>query len=49
MDIQMPVKSGIDATNEMKIIFLTTFENDKYVMGGIRAGAQFSCIRNGRA
>ncbi len=46
MDIQMPELSGIDATRhilsvhpEIKIILLTTFDVQDYVIDGIRAGA----------
>lgn len=46
MDVQMPNKSGIEATREiiqqhpsMKVLILTTFDNHNYVVDGIRAGA----------
>lgn len=46
MDVQMPNKSGIEATKEiilqqphMKVLILTTFDNHNYVVDGIRAGA----------
>jgi len=46
MDVQMPVKSGIQATREIKakhpqirVLILTTFDNHNYVVEGIRAGA----------
>lgn len=46
MDIQMPELSGIDATRrilsvhpDIKIILLTTFDVQDYVIDGIRAGA----------
>ncbi len=46
MDIQMPGRSGIEATRdimkmnpETKIILLTTFDIQEYVADGIRAGA----------
>ncbi|MFD2371492.1 response regulator [Brevibacillus sp. GCM10020057] len=46
MDVQMPNKSGIDATREImqkhpapKVLILTTFDNHNYVVEGIRAGA----------
>ncbi|MDR7316279.1 response regulator transcription factor [Brevibacillus nitrificans] len=46
MDVQMPNKSGIDATKEimllhptLKVLILTTFDNHNYVVDGIRAGA----------
>lgn len=46
MDIQMPVISGIEATQailnklpDTKIVILTTFDDQEYVFEGIRAGA----------
>ncbi len=46
MDVQMPFMDGIEATRAMrnaypqaKVIILTTFEKDKYIFEGIRAGA----------
>ncbi|WNC12323.1 response regulator transcription factor [Brevibacillus brevis] len=46
MDVQMPNKSGIDATREImlthptvKVLILTTFDHHNYVVDGIRAGA----------
>ncbi|WP_421617735.1 response regulator [Brevibacillus sp. TJ4] len=46
MDVQMPGKSGIQATKEIvekqprtKVLILTTFDNHNYVVEGIRAGA----------
>jgi DNA-binding NarL/FixJ family response regulator len=46
MDVQMPVKTGIDATREIvaelpqtKVVILTTFDVHEYVFEGIRAGA----------
>ena len=46
MDIQMPKKSGIEATRVImterpttKVVLLTTFDVDEYVFEGIRAGA----------
>lgn len=46
MDVQMPGRSGIDATREIttrmpevKVVILTTFDTQEYVFGGIRAGA----------
>lgn len=46
MDIQMPEINGIDATktlvhegNSARIVVLTTFDNDEYVIGSIAAGA----------
>ena len=46
MDIQMPDTDGITATREIlkihpdtRIVVLTTFENDDYIVGAIEAGA----------
>ncbi|MGE5700903.1 MAG: response regulator [Clostridia bacterium] len=46
MDVQMPVCSGIEATREIvknlpdtKVLILTTFDIQDYVVEGIRAGA----------
>ena len=46
MDVQMPEKDGIAATkqilecnDEVRIVVLTTFDNDDYVMGSVEAGA----------
>lgn len=46
MDVQMPKKSGIQATKEIiqkhpeiKVLILTTFDHHNYVVEGIRAGA----------
>lgn len=46
MDVRMPVMDGIAATTELtkaqpnlKIVVLTTFDIDEYVMSAIRAGA----------
>ena len=48
MDVQMPVKNGLDATREIaalgrdessRVIILTTFELDEYVYEALRAGA----------
>ena len=46
MDVQMPVLDGIAATRQVvakhpatKVIILTTFDDEAYVLGGISAGA----------
>ncbi len=46
MDVQMPVGDGISATAEIastlpetKVIILTTFDDEDYVVAGLRAGA----------
>lgn len=48
MDVRMPVMNGIDATNALRtthhdkcrVLVITTFDLDDYVLGAIRAGAR---------
>jgi DNA-binding NarL/FixJ family response regulator len=47
MDLQMPRLNGVEAIKrltaedeQMRVIILTTFENDEYIFEGIRAGAK---------
>jgi DNA-binding NarL/FixJ family response regulator len=46
MDVRMPEVDGIEATEalladvpESKVVILTTFEEDEYILGALRAGA----------
>jgi DNA-binding NarL/FixJ family response regulator len=46
MDVRMPEMDGIAATGELidavpdaKVVILTTFEEDEYILGALRAGA----------
>ena len=55
MDVQMPDMDGIEATRrlvasgaEARIVILTTFENDEYVFGALRAGASGFLLKRTR-
>lgn len=55
MDVRMPGMDGIEATrllntsmpNPPKVIVITTFENDDYVYGALRAGASGFLLKRG--
>jgi len=51
MDIQMPGMDGIEATrilarNGVKVVILTTFERDDYIVDSVRAGASGFLLKN---
>lgn len=55
MDVRMPDLDGIAATRELlaaspdvKVLILTTFEQDDYVFGGLRAGASGFLLKRTR-
>ncbi|MGI5141089.1 MULTISPECIES: response regulator transcription factor [unclassified Streptomyces] len=56
MDVRMPLMDGIEATQAVlrtvpdppKIVVVTTFENDEYVYGALRAGADGFLLKRAR-
>ncbi|MFE5023419.1 response regulator [Streptomyces sp. NPDC056656] len=56
MDVRMPLLDGIEATRAVlrsvseppKILVITTFENDEYVYGALRAGADGFLLKRSR-
>src|SRR5262245_34262161 len=55
MDVRMPDLDGIAATRELsrvtpgvKVLILTTFEQDDYIFGGLRAGASGFLLKRAR-
>ncbi|MFE1256582.1 response regulator transcription factor [Streptomyces fungicidicus] len=56
MDVRMPLLDGIEATSALlrsvaappKILVVTTFENDEYVYGALRAGADGFLLKRAR-
>ena len=55
MDVRMPDLDGIDATRELsrvapesRVLILTTFEQDDYIFGALRAGASGFLLKRAR-
>ncbi|WP_246451778.1 response regulator [Alkalicella caledoniensis] len=53
MDIRMPICDGVEATRrimelypKMKIIILTTFDDDEYLLNGLKYGAKGYLLKN---
>ena len=57
MDVRMPDLDGIAATREVaarrtptaRVVILTTFEQDDYIFGALRAGASGFLLKRTRA
>lgn len=56
MDVRMPAMDGIDATREitrrwpgMRVLILTTYDQDDYALGGLLAGASGFLLKDVRA
>lgn len=56
MDVQMPVMDGVEATRRLvdegggaRVLVLTTFDDEAYVLDGIRAGAAGYLLKDVRA